>query len=411
MRAEDFDRFLSDTGRGLHASAIRRMGTVAANQTDVISFAAGYPATELFPLEELRAIAADLLQGDGLVIQYGPTRGYAPLLEALAAEMSRRSVTVSEQELLITTGSQQGLDLIARMLIAPGDAVLVEAPTFTGAISAFGNARPGWLAAVRQDHDGIDLDDLARVTARLQRDGARPKLLYVVPNFQNPTGRLLPQARRRALLAWAEQHDCLIVEDDPYGALYFEGEASPGEVRPLKADDRSGRVIYLSSFSKTLAPGFRVGWMVAPAPFIERFEIAKQAADLASGSLDQRVACEAMRRGVVDRLVPVLRAAYRARRDLLIASLEARLGGRLSWVVPRGGFFLWATLPPGEDDTALLERALDERLIFVTGSAFFVDGSGHDTIRLAFSAAPEARIDEGVARLARALDRRPVAPG
>ena len=164
------------------------------------------------------------------------------------------------------------------------------------------------------------------MTARLQRDGTRPKLLYVVPNFQNPTGRLLPQARRRALLAWAEQHDCLIVEDDPYGALYFEGEVSPDDVRPLKADDRSGRVIYLSSFSKTLAPGFRVGWMVAPAPFIERFETAKQAADLATGSLDQRIVCEAMRRGVVDRLVPSLRAVYRARRDVLMASLEARLG-------------------------------------------------------------------------------------
>jgi len=406
MASGDIDRFLSPAGRDLHASAIRRMGTVAARHPDVISFAPGYPAAELFPVDELRAIASDLLAGGDGALQYGPTRGYAPLVEALVAEMARRSVATSSQELLVTTGSQQGLDLIARVLVAPGDAVLVEAPTFTGAISAFGNARPKWMAAVRQDHEGIDLDDLARVTARLQRDGTRPKLLYVVPNFQNPTGRLLPQERRRALLAWADRHDCLIVEDDPYGALYFDGEVSPGDVRPLKADDRSGRVIYLSSFSKTLAPGFRVGWMVAPAPFVERFETAKQAADLASGSLDQRIACEAMRRGVVERLVPTLRAAYRRRRDTLIASLEARLAGRLSWVVPHGGFFLWVTLPDGERDDALLERALDERLIFVSGSAFFVDGTGHDTIRLAFSAAPDAQIDEGVARLARAIGRR-----
>jgi 2-aminoadipate transaminase len=409
MPLGDVERFLSPTGRDLHASAIRRMGTVAVRRPDVISFAAGYPAAELFPLDELRAIAADLLAGGGDTIQYGPTSGYAPLVAALVEEMARREVTVSPPELLVTTGSQQGLDLIARVLVAPDDAVVVEAPTFTGAISAFGNARPRCMAAVRQDDEGIDLDDLARVTARLLRDGTPPKLLYVVPNFQNPTGRLLPQGRRRALLAWAEQHDCLIVEDDPYGALLFEGEVPPGAVRPLKADDESGRVIYLSSFSKTLAPGFRVGWMAAAAPLVERFEIAKQAGDLASGSLDQRIACEAMRRGVVDRLVPRLRAEYRARRDALIASLTARLGDRLSWVVPHGGFFLWATLPPGEHDEALLERALEEGVIFVSGSAFFVDGSGHDTIRLAFSAAREAEIDEGVARLARAMSRRPVA--
>jgi 2-aminoadipate transaminase len=410
MSVPDFERFLSPTGRELHASAIRRMETVAARHPDVVSFAAGYPAADLFPLEELRGIAADLLASGG-AIQYGPTHGYAPLVDVLTGEMARRGVTTTPQELLITTGSQQGLDLTARVLVGPGDAVLVEAPTFTGAISAFGNARPRRLAGVRQDADGIDLEDLDRVTDRLRSEGTPPKLLYVVPNFQNPTGKLLPRDRRLALLAWAERHDSLIVEDDPYGALFFEGEVPPDAVRPLKADDASGRVIYLSSFSKTLAPGFRVGWMVAPAALVERFEIAKQAGDLTTGSLDQRIAYEAMRRGVVDRLVPRLRAAYRVRRDVLMASLDARLEGRLSWQTPHGGFFLWATLPEGEHDVSLLERALEERLIFVTGSAFFVDGSGHDTIRLAFSAAAESQIDEGVARLARALEKRPVARG
>jgi len=406
MPPGDLDRFLSPTGRLLHASAIRRMGTVAARQPDIISFAAGYPAPDLFPLDELRGIAETLLAGDPDALQYGPTGGYGPLIEALAGEMARRDVRVTSQELLVTTGSQQGLDLAARVLVAPDDAVLVEAPTFTGALSAFGNARPRCLAGVRQDGEGIDLEDLERVTARLRRDGARPKLLYVVPNFQNPTGKLMPQDRRRALLVWAERHDCLIVEDDPYGALYFEGEVAPDAVRPIKADDEAGRVVYLSSFSKTLAPGFRVGWMAAPASLVGRFETAKQAGDLASGSLDQRVACEAMQRGVVDRLVPRLRAAYRSRRDRLVASLRARLEGRLSWVTPRGGFFLWATLVGGEQDDALLERAIEERVIFVSGSAFFADGSGHDTIRLAFSAARETEIDEGVERLARAISRR-----
>ena len=407
MGNDTLTRFLSSTGRELHGSAIRRMETVAARQPDLISFAAGYPAAELFPLDELRAMTADLLGGDGSAIQYGPTRGYAPLVAALAEEMGRRSVAVTPPQLLVTTGSQQGLDLVARVLVNRGDAVLMELPTFTGAIAAFANAQAR-LEGVRQDGEGLDVDDLESVTARLRRDGTPAKLLYVVPNFQNPTGALLSQARRRALLEWANRHDCLIVEDDPYGALFFEGEVPPGATRPIKADDDSGRVIYLSSFSKTLAPGFRVGWMAADATLVERFEIAKQAADLASGTLDQRVACEAMRRGVLERLAPRLRAHYRARRDAMTAALRARLEGRLAWSSPRGGFFVWATLPPGEDDAALLERAVEQRLIFVAGSAFFVDGSGHDTIRLAFSAAPELLIDEGVARLGRALDRRPV---
>jgi 2-aminoadipate transaminase len=403
----DIERFLSPTGRELHASAIQKMGAVAERRDDLISFAAGYPAADAFPLEELRAIAQDLLSGEGAAIQYGLTRGHAPLIEALAGEMARRWVQLGPEQLLVTTGSQQGLDLAARVLVGPGETVLVELPTFTGGMSAFQNVQAN-LIGVRQAADGIDLDDLERISEGLRRDGTRIKLLYVVPNFQNPTGRLLSAGHRRQLLDWAERYDTLIVEDDPYGSLYFEGEVDPVATRPLKADDAAGRVIYLSSFSKTLAPGFRVGWVAAAAPFIDRFVIAKQAADLATGTLDQRVAYEAMRRGVVDRLVPRLRSRYRAKRDRMIEALTAHLAGRLTWQVPCGGFFLWATLPAGEDDAALLARALDERVIFVTGSAFFVDGSGHDTIRLAFSSAPDGCIEEGVARLARALTRRPV---
>ena len=402
----DVERFLSPTGRELHSSAIRQMERVAARRRDLISFAAGYPAADLFPLAELREMAGSLL-GAGDAVQYGLTRGYAPLIEALAEEMSRRSIAASPDEILVTTGSQQGLDLAARVLVAPGDTVLVELPTFTGGISAFGNTG-AQLVGVRQGHDGIDLVDLERVSVALASEGRRVKLLYVVPNFQNPTGRLLSIEHRRGLLAWAEQHDALIVEDDPYGALFFDGEVAPEATRPIKAFDTEGRVVYLSSFSKTLAPGFRVGWMAAVAPLVERFEIAKQAADLASGTLDQRFAHEALRRGLIDRLIPRLRATYRSRRDALVTALRTQLAGLLTWDVPHGGFFLWATLPAGERDTSLLDRALEEGLIFVSGSAFFVDGSGHDTIRLAFSSAPESQIDEGVARLARALSRRPV---
>jgi 2-aminoadipate transaminase len=195
----------------------------------------------------------------------------------------------------------------------------------------------------------------------------------------------------------------LIVEDDPYGSLYFEDLASAGETRPVKADDADGRVLYLGSFSKTLAPGFRVGWLVAPVPLVERFDTAKQSTDLTSGILDQRIVYEAVRRGVVDRIAPLLRSLYRTKRDAMERALRERLGKRLRWETPKGGFFVWATLPEGEQDEGLLARALDHGVIFVIGSAFFVDGSGHDTIRLSFSAPPVAQLPEGVARLEAAL--------
>jgi 2-aminoadipate transaminase len=195
----------------------------------------------------------------------------------------------------------------------------------------------------------------------------------------------------------------LIVEDDPYGVLYFDEVATEAETRPIRADDDRGRVVYLSTFSKTLAPGFRVGWMVAPPTLIERFDTAKQSVDLTSGILDQRIILEAVRRGVPERIAPQLRDLYRRKRDVMEQALRAELGDRLTWPAPKGGFFLWATLPEGQDDLSLLERALAQRLVFVIGSAFYVDGTGHNKMRLSFSAPPPERIVEGVRRLAAVL--------
>jgi 2-aminoadipate transaminase len=399
----DYDKFLSPTGRHLHQSAIRRMGTVVARTEDLVSFAAGYPDSRLFPWNDFREIANALLTGsDGNVLQYGPTRGYKPLLEATLEVLSRRGITATLEELMITSGSQQGLDLVARVLISPGDVVLVELPAYTGGISAFKNSQAE-LVGVRQDGEGIDLDDLDAVLMRERRAGRRVNLLYLVPNFQNPTGVLLGLDRRQRLLEWAARRDVLIIEDDPYGVLYFEDVATEAETRPIRADDREGRVIYLSTYSKTLAPGFRVGWMVAPAALADRFETAKQSIDLTSGILDQRVVHQAVRRGLLESLAPKLRDLYRRKRTVMEDALRAELGNLLTWPAPKGGFFLWATLPTGQTDVALLERALEARLVFVIGSAFFVDGSGHDTIRLSFSAPTEERIVEGVRRLAAVL--------
>ena len=396
----NYEQFLSTTGRHLHESAIRRMGTVVAKTEDLVSFAAGYPDARLFPWDDFRDIANGLLTGrDGTVLQYGPTRGFKPLLEATLEVLRHRGIGASLEQLMITSGSQQGIDLVARVLVSPGDVVLVELPAYTGGISAFKNMQAE-LVGVRQQDDGIDLDDLDRVLQRERAAGKRANLLYLVPNFQNPTGLLLGLAKRRALLAWADRRNVLIVEDDPYGVLYFDDVATEAETRPIKADDADGRVIYLSTFSKTLAPGFRVGWMAAPAPLVDRFETAKQSIDLTSGILDQRVVYEAIRRGLLETLAPRLRDLYRRKRTVMEQALHAELGGTLTWPAPKGGFFLWATLPDGQTDTALLERALESRLVFVIGSAFYVDGTGHDKIRLSFSAPTEDRITEGVRRLA-----------
>jgi 2-aminoadipate transaminase len=396
----DYDAFLSQAAARMQESAIRKMGTVLAQVEDVISFAPGYPAPEMFPWQQFQEIARALLQGDeGRVLQYGPTRGYGPLLEAILELQAARGVGGRLDELLVTTGSQQGLDLVARVLLDPGDVALVELPSYTGAITAFRNAQAR-LAGVHQQADGIDLDDLDAVLGRERAAGRRVRFLYVVPNFQNPTGLLIAREKRRALLEWADRRDVLIVEDDPYGDLYFEDSASPADTRPIKADDGAGRVIYLSSFSKTLAPGFRVGWIAAPAALASKFEVAKQASDLCSGGFDQRVVLESIKRGVLAAQVPRLRAHYQHKRDVMIAGLRAELGALVSWPDPRGGFFLWATLPGGVDAEGMLARAVSRRVIYVAGSAFFVDGGGSSLVRLSFSAPTPERIAEGVRRFA-----------
>jgi 2-aminoadipate transaminase len=400
----NYDKYLSPLGRNLHESVLRKMGQVIASRSgDLISFAAGYPDPVGFPWDEFREIAGELLSGKhGSVLQYGPTRGYRPLLESIIGVLDRRGITADIAQVMTTSGSQQGLDLIARVLIAPGDAVLVEVPTYTGAIAAFRNAQCR-LVGVRQDPDGINLEELDAVCLRERAAGSRVNLLYLVPNFQNPAGILLSLDKRARLLEWAERRDMLIVEDDPYGELYFEDAASEGDSRPLKADDSRGRVIYLSTFSKTLAPGFRVAWVTAPAPIVERFDTAKQSMDLMGGILDQRVVHQSIVRGVLDRQAAPLRKLYRMRRDVMEQALRDELGGRLTWNAPKGGFFLWARLPEGYECEPLLARALEQGVIFVIGSAFCVDGSGHDRIRLSFSWPTPERIREGARRLALAM--------
>jgi 2-aminoadipate transaminase len=407
----DYDAFLSRAAAGMQESAIRRMGTLMAGNRGLISFAPGYPAPETFPSSDFQDIAQALLSGaDEHVLQYGPTRGFRPLLEVIAGIMEHRGAPTHLDRLIVTTGSQQGLDLVARVLLDPGDVVLVELPTYTGAITAFRNVQ-AQLAGVEQEADGVDLAALDSVHARLVGAGRRVRVLYVVPNFQNPTGLMIGREKRLALLEWAARRDILIIEDDPYRELYFEGEATEADVRPIRADDRDGRVVYLSSFSKTLAPGYRVAWIDAPPPLAAKFELAKQAADLCTGTFDQRLVHEIARRGVLERQLPRLRAHYKEKRDVMVAALSRELGETVSWSEPHGGFFLWVRLPALLDASHLLERAVAHGVVYVAGEAFFVDGDrgGRNLMRLSFSAPTHARINEGVARLAAAIREERVA--
>jgi len=399
----NYDKFFSHAAGFMRESAIRQMGAVLAAAKDMVSFAPGYPAEDVFPWQAFGEIAQGLLGGaDGSVLQYGPTRGYKPLREAVVELMRSRAIASSLERVVITTGSQQGLDLVARVLLDPGDVALLELPSYTGAISAFRNVGAS-MVGIRQQADGIDLDHLDETVARLRREQRRVKFLYLVPNFQNPSGLLIGLEKRQRVVEWAERQDVLIVEDDPYGDLYFPDVSRVEETRPIAADDRHNRVIYLSSFSKTLAPGWRVAWISAPEPIAAKLELAKQAEDLCSGGFDQRVVYEAWRKGILAGHLPDLRAHYQRKRDAMSGALSRTLAGRVTWDPPRGGFFLWVRLPAGLNAEQLLPVARAHGVIYVVGSAFFVDGSGPEYMRLSFSAPPPDRIEEGVTRLAAAV--------
>jgi 2-aminoadipate transaminase len=399
----DYEHFFSRAALKSQGSAIRKMGVMAVRVPDMISFAPGYPDPAVYAWEEFRDIASELLTGrDASVLQYGPTRGHKSLIEACLEILASRDIKAGVEQLMITTGSQQGIDLIGKVLLDPGDVILVELPAYTGAISAFKNTGAS-LVGVRQERDGIDIGDLERVVARERAGGRTVRGLYLVPNFQNPTGLLLSLEKRKRLLTWAAQANLLIIEDDPYGALYFDDTATAADTRPIKADDEEGRVIYLSSFSKTLAPGFRVAWMVAPEAIVAKLDLFKQTQDLMPPALDQHIICQAYRRGILTGRLPMLRKFYQEKRTVMQEALRSQMGDLITWPEPKGGFFLWATLPTHCSTDEMLPRAIEQRVIYVAGGAFFVDGGGSNILRLSFSLPSKEKIIEGVARLTRVV--------
>lgn len=394
---------LASTAGVIKGSAIRELLKVT-EQPGVISFAGGLPAPSCFPAEEIALATERVLATEAArVLQYGPTEGFPPLRAFLAELMAGRGLNVAPERVLVSSGSQQALDMIAKLLIDRDDVVLVEDPTYVGALQAFRPYHPRFVALPMDEH-GLRIDVLEAMLADLEREGKKPKFLYTVATFQNPTGVTLTLERRHALLELAERYGLPIVEDDPYGELRYSGEPVPS----LAALDtlRHGQpryVVYFSTFSKLLAPSLRVGWIVGPEQVLRRLAQIKQGLDLHTGSLVQAVAFEACRDGLLQRHVPRIRQTYQERRDAMLQALEREMPNGTRWTKPEGGMFLWISLPEGTSAGDLLVHAIERQVAFVPGAACFANGGGEHTMRLNFSHPEAERITEGVRRLAEAM--------
>lgn len=377
-------------------SAVREILKVA-EQPDVLSFAGGLPAPELFPIEPIAAAYAETLTDEGrAALQYSTTEGFGPLREWVCARLATRGIIVSVDQVLITNGSQQGIDLAARILLDPGDLVAVENPSYLAALQTFAGCEASFMV-IDSDDSGMDIDALERAVAE-----RLPKLIYVVPEFHNPKGTTLSLERRRRLLRLAQTHRIPVLEDDPYGELRFRGERIP----PLAALDDRGMVIHLGTFSKTLAPGMRLGWMVGPKELIRAATIAKQAADLHTGTLAQRAAARLLRTFDYDGHLAVIRRAYGQRCMTMLDALDRHFPPGARWTRPDGGLFVWAELPEGISADDLFADALREKVAFVPGSAFFAGAPKRQFLRLNYSNRPPELIEEGILRLGRVVARR-----
>jgi len=398
--------------QGVGSSVIRELLKLT-EQPDVISFAGGLPAPELFPIEAFRAACDRVLTQYGRrALQYSTTEGFGPLREYIVHKMAQYGIKAAPENVLITSGSQQALDLLGKLLINPGDKILTERPTYLGALQAW-RAYQAEFVSVPIDDDGLQTDLMEEALC------VGPKFMYILPNFQNPGGVTLSMTRRQALVELADRYGIPIVEDDPYGELRFEGEHLP----PLVVQDANrlngnsssnghaqngsgyfhGNVIYLSTFSKTMAPGLRLGWMVAPAEVIQHCVMAKQGMDLHTSTFVQMVAYEVLKDGFLKQHVRKIRDVYQARRDVMLAALGNYFPPGISWTRPQGGLFLWVKLPESLDSVAILEKAVENKVAFVPGTAFYPDGGGQNTMRLNFSNAQPEQIKTGIRRLGEVL--------
>lgn len=397
------EAWLSQDARVMRSSLIRQF-TGLVNQPDVISFAAGSPNAQTFPHEQFREIQDDLVRREGgQVFQYSVTRGNARLIHTVRErERQLKGISVAPQETLLVSGSQQGLDFVARVLLDPGDAVFVETPSYIGATAAFENFR-ATLFAVACDGEGMDLDHLAARIAEARKREHPCKFIYTIPNFQNPSGTVWSQARRQALYEFARREDLLIFEDDAYGELYFDG-VDPDSLRSIKSRDESGQVLYMSTFSKILAPGLRVAWIHGPQEIVRRIEYCKETGDLCTSTLSQRIILEFLERGWMLDQVARVRRFYTGKSLTMQQALNTHFGDFARWRPARGGLFQWLELPSGVDALSLLHASLEQdQVAFIPGAPFFAEGGGSNTLRLSFSNVKDENIGTGLSRLSRRI--------
>ncbi len=400
--------------RGMKSSAMREMMALT-ERPDVISLAGGLPDTSTFPPELYAKLMAQVAaESTARALQYGPTEGMAATVSCIVAAMAQEGTAIDPSEVIVTTGGQQVIDLVCKALIDPGDVIVAEAPTYPGAVPTF-SAYQAEVEQIEMDADGMPIDALEATLDRLREQGRTPKFIYTIPNFQNPGGVTMSLARRRRLVQVARERELLVLEDNPYGLLRYEGEALP-TLYSLDAEaagsgsppTRSDLVIYLGTFSKILSPGLRLGWAVAPRPVLEKLNLGKQGADLCSSPVTQMFVAAYFAERTAGgapawiEYVERLRDLYRRRRDVMLEALEEHFGGRARWTRPEGGLFIWATLDGDVDTTDLMARS--EGVAFVPGRAAYVDGRrGSSSMRLNFAGVPDEDIREGIRRIGRIM--------
>lgn len=395
---KDLSAFYSKNALNMKRSEIREL-LKFTRLPGIISFAGGLPASETFPVKELEEISSELLREKGATaLQYGPTEGEFGLREEIAKWMSRERISVRPENILVTSGSQQGLDIVSKVFLDPKDIVVVELPTYIGGLQAF-TAYRARMIGVPQDNCGMRMDLLEKTLVKLAARSRKPKFIYVVPDFQNPSGVTMSLERRRKLLELAHKFEVPIVEDSPYRDLRFAGQTVPA-VFSLDADKQ---VMVLGTFSKLLCPGLRLAWIMAPTEWMDRMIVAKQSMDLCCPTYTQLIIAEFMKRGLLPRQIDRIRKLYAKKREVMLEALRRHMPKGVEWTEPEGGLFLWVKLPKNMSANTLFPKAVENKVVYVVGSAFHCNGKGQNTMRLNFSYPSEEQINKGIERLAKMI--------